>query len=97
MQENAVVDFEYNGRWNPEPIRRRVAPYQILMDEGLCFLFGYDLNKKAVRLFALNRMKNYVVTDEHFEIPNDFEFSFCCGGLEKDRKSDDEKGGESLM
>lgn len=80
MQENIIVDFEYSGRWNPEPIRRRVAPYQILMDEGLCFLFGYDLNKKAVRLFALNRMKDCVVTDEHFEIPDDFEFSSYCGG-----------------
>ena len=80
LQENAVVDFEYSGRWNTKSTRRRVEPYQILMDEGLCFLFGYDLNKKAVRLFALNRMKDFIVTNEHFEIPDDFEFSSYCGG-----------------
>ena len=81
MQEDLIIAFEYNGRWNSDSSRRRVVPYQILMDEGLCLLFGYDLNKSAVRLFALNRMKNCVVTDERFDLPDDFEFSpYCSGG-----------------
>ncbi|MGI0529831.1 WYL domain-containing protein [Treponema socranskii] len=47
----------------------------------LCtFVSGYDLNKKAVRLFALNRMKDFIVTNEHFELADDFEFSSYCGG-----------------
>lgn len=80
MQENVIVEFDYNGRWNTETTHRRIEPYQILMDDGMCFLFGYDLNKYAERMFSLNRMKNIVVTDEKFELPEDYDFSSRCGG-----------------
>lgn len=80
LQENVIVEFDYNGRWNTETTHRRIEPYQILMDDGMCFLFGYDLNKYAERMFSLNRMKNVVVTDEKFELPEDYDFSSRCGG-----------------
>jgi len=57
-----IIEFDYNGRWNAETTHRRIAPYQILMDDGMCFLFGYDLNKDAERMFYLNRMKNLTVS-----------------------------------
>ena len=59
---------------------RRVHPYQILLDDGHCFLFCYDETKEEERLFALNRIKKLVVTDNSFELPEDFEFSSRCGG-----------------
>lgn len=80
LQKNLIVEFDYAGRWNQEKSHRRIAPYQILMDNGQCFLFGYDLNKDTERMFSLNRMKNFIVTSEHFELPDDFEFSSRCGG-----------------
>ena len=80
LQENLIVEFDYTGRWKPENTHRRIAPYQILMDDGQCFLFGYDLNKDAERMFSLNRMENFIATSEHFELPDDFEFSSRCGG-----------------
>ena len=80
LQKNLIVEFDYAGRWNPEKSHRRIAPYQILMDDGQCFLFGYDLNKDAERMFSLNRMETFIVTSEHFELPDDFEFSSRCGG-----------------
>ena len=80
LNENLVVVFDYTGIWKPEPTKRRVMPYQILMDDGKFHLFGYDLDKKAERLFSLSRMKNFVVTEERFSLPKDFEFSSRCGG-----------------
>ncbi len=80
LQENLIVEFDYNGRWNTEPSYRRLSPYQILLNNGQCFLFGYDLSKEAERLFSLNRMQNFVVTTEHFELPEVFDFSSRCGG-----------------
>lgn len=80
LQNNLIIEFDYKGRWNTEITHRRVRPYQILMDEGLCLLFGYSEERKAERLFVLNRMCNLAVTDEHFELPENFEFSSRCGG-----------------
>ena len=80
LQNNLIIEFDYKGRWNTEITHRRVRPYQILMDEGQCLLFGYSEERKAERLFVLNRMCNLAVTDEHFELPENFEFSSRCGG-----------------
>ena len=80
MQENFVIEFDYNGRWNPESSHRRVHPYQILLDDGVCFVFGFSEERDDERLFALNRIKNLTVTSEHFELPEDFDFSSRCGG-----------------
>lgn len=80
LQNNLIIEFDYKGRWNTEITHRRVRPYQILMDEGQCLLFGYSEERKAERLFVLNRMCNLAVTDGHFELPENFEFSSRCGG-----------------
>ena len=80
LQENLIVEFDYKGRWNTEITHRRISPYQILMDNGQFFLFGYDLNKGAERIFSLSRMQNYIITSEHFELPDNYEFSTRCGG-----------------
>lgn len=80
MQGNRIVEFDYNGRWQTQTTHRRVHPYQFLFDDGMCFLFGYSEERKAERLFLLNRMKNLSVTDERFQLPEDYEFSSRCGG-----------------
>lgn len=80
LQNNLIIEFDYKGRWNTEITHRRVRPYQILMDEGQYLLFGYSEERKAERLFVLNRMCKLAVTDGHFELPENFEFSSRCGG-----------------
>lgn len=80
MQENLVIEFDYNGRWNTETTHRRVHPYQLLLDEGVCFVFGFSEERKAVRLFSLNRIKNLTLTKDSFTLPADFEFKTHCGG-----------------
>ena len=80
LQSNLIIEFDYKGRWNTEITHRRVHPYQILLEEGRCLLFGYSEERNAERLFVLNRMFNLDVTDEHFELPENFQFSARCGG-----------------
>ncbi|MBQ3687246.1 MAG: WYL domain-containing protein [Treponema sp.] len=80
MQENRIIEFDYNGRWNTKTTHRRVRAYQILLDDGHCFVFGYDETRDAERLFALNRIKNLIVSDVTFELPEDYEFASRCGG-----------------
>ena len=83
MQENRIIEFDYNGRWNTNTIHRRVHPYQLLLDDGVCFVFGFSEERNAVRLFSLNRIKNLALTKDSFTLPADFfklctKTVFCC-------------------
>lgn len=80
LQGNLIVEFDYSGRWNTETTHRRFTPYQFLFDEGRCFVFGYDKYREAERIFSLSRIKNLAVTEERFDLPDDFDFSSRCGG-----------------
>lgn len=84
LKENSIIKFDYNGRWNTSTTHRMLRPYQILLQDGLYFVFGYDENadggKGGERLFNLSRMKNLENTKRTFELPEDFEFATRCGG-----------------
>lgn len=79
IKQNKIVEFDYIGRWNPTPTHRRVKPYQLLIDEGI-FLFGWSEERKDERVFAIGRIHNLTITDEEFELPEDFQFENRCGG-----------------
>ena len=80
LQGNFVVEFDYTGRWDTSIKHRRVHPYQLLLHEGVCYLYGFAEERNAVRLFVLTRMSNLVVTTDYFELPERYEFSARCGG-----------------
>lgn len=84
LQENMVLKFDYNGRWKTETTHRLLRPYQVLLQDGMYYVFGFDESadggKGGERLFNLSRMKNLENTKQSFELPEDFEFSSRCGG-----------------
>lgn len=84
MKENVLIEFDYNGRWRTETTHRMLRPYQVLLQDGMYFVFGYDENandgKGGERLFNLSRMKNLKATKKGFELPENFDFSTRCGG-----------------
>ena len=84
LKENTIIKFDYNGRWNTSTTHRMLRPYQILLQDGLYFVFGYDESaeggKGSERLFNLSRMKNLENTKKTFVLPEDFEFASRCGG-----------------
>lgn len=80
IKENKVIEFDYNGRWNTNTTHRRVYPYQILLDEGMYFLFGYAEERDAERIFCLTRMKNLKLTEKTFTLPENYDFTKRCGG-----------------
>ncbi len=84
LQKNLVLKFDYNGRWNTATSHRILRPYQVLLQDGMYFVFGFDESadggKGDERIFNLSRMKNLEKTDRKFDLPEDFEFSSRCGG-----------------
>lgn len=84
LQENLILEFDYNGRWNTATTHRRVRPYQLLMEDGMHFLFCYDelanKGKGGERLFCLPRIKNIQASKEKFTLPKNYEFASRSSG-----------------
>ena len=76
IKNNCLLDFTYNSKWEPEEHHRRVAPYQIVIDDGSLFLYGADYKPgKSPRLFKLAKMHNVeVIENQHFDLPDNFRF-----------------------
>lgn len=84
LKENTLLQFDYNGRWRTETTHRMVHPYQVLLQDGMYYVFGFDENankgKGGERLFNLSRMKNIENINKTFNLPENFEFASRCGG-----------------
>jgi len=66
------VEFDYRKPGDARKLRRRVRPYHMANRENLWYLIAYDLERNALRTYALPRISDVVVTKERFEKPTDF-------------------------
>ncbi len=69
--------YQYSIDLSYTPARRsaetyRFDPYTLLFYGGALYLGGYAHNRKALRLFLVDRINDLAVLDERFEIPDDF-------------------------
>ncbi|GMO55376.1 MAG: WYL domain-containing protein [Treponemataceae bacterium] len=76
LRENSVITFDYKGAWDSESYPRRVHPWQLLFDSanGVWYLTAYSVEREALRVFSLIRMKNVCLTDETFTLPDDYDY-----------------------
>jgi predicted DNA-binding transcriptional regulator YafY len=74
LRDNKVVSFEYRGTWDEGFHQRKVRPYQLLFDNGVWFLYGYAEERKDIRMFALPRIRNAVISSESFTLPEDYDY-----------------------
>ena len=78
LNQNHILQFDYTDRWGKKTEQRRLRPYQLVLDEGVCYLFGFDELRQTERIFSLVRMKNTVVTGDEFELPDNYDFESRC-------------------
>ena len=74
MKTNQIIEFDYNGLRRPEQTHRRVHPYQLVMNEGQVYIFGFSEERDAERIFNLARLSNLVITKDQFELPENYDF-----------------------
>lgn len=72
QQERREVTFAYRKAGADEREMRRVHPYHLTHREHLWYLVGYDLDRAAIRTFALPRMDAVKLTRRYFPAPMDF-------------------------
>jgi len=82
IKENRKISMKYKGRWSQgaEETTHLVSPYQILLVDGVSFLWGKSEQKNDTRLFSFHRIKRANLLAETFDLPEDFEFEKHCGG-----------------
>ncbi len=57
-----------------------VDPYTLLFYNSSLYLGGYAHNRKALRLFLVDRIETLTATEERFEVPEDYASAHLTGG-----------------
>jgi proteasome accessory factor B len=66
------VSFQYRKPGDPGKSSRNVQPYHLAHRENLWYLIGFDLERSALRTFALPRIEGVAVSKKSFVKPADF-------------------------
>ena len=74
-----VIDIAYYTMSRKKETRRKVAPYKLWFLDGTFYLIGHCKWIKEIRIFAVDRIKMLALTDEIFEVPDDFDIDDFMG------------------
>lgn len=67
-----TLTFDYRPLQKSTFMSRTVDPYHIVCQRGNWYVIGFCHDKGDVRIFSFSRMKNLLMTAEHFSVPKDF-------------------------
>jgi predicted DNA-binding transcriptional regulator YafY len=71
--DRRVVDIVYYTMSRKKKTQRKVAPYKIWFYNGGFYLIGHCKWRDGIRIFAVDRIKSIHVTDETFNVPEEFD------------------------
>ncbi len=63
--------------WTPsreEETERTIEPYRLWYVNGALYMVAYCHVRKGVRTFLIDRVREWELTEKHYEIPEDFDF-----------------------
>lgn len=66
------ITFDYRKPGDAKKTIRRVQPYHLANRENSWYLIGFDLERKALRTFALPRIASVAIMSKNFARPADF-------------------------
>ena len=74
-----VIDIVYYTMSRKKETRRKVEPYKLWFLDGTFYLIGHCKWIKEIRVFAVDRIKMLALTDEIYEVPDDFDVDDFMG------------------
>jgi len=66
LKENRTIKFQYKKLGAKKPQPRHVHPYHLACIENHWYLFGYDVDRKAIRTFVLARLTDLRLRRQRF-------------------------------
>jgi predicted DNA-binding transcriptional regulator YafY len=72
--ERRTVRIEYTTARTGKVSRRDLDPYRVWYRGGALYVIGHDHRSGEVRTFAVDRIRDPVLQEERFELPDDFDF-----------------------
>ena len=66
------VEIDYYSMSRKKKNRRKVAPFKIWFFDATLYLIGNCGLREDIRIFALDRIRNFELTDEKFQMPAEF-------------------------
>ena len=66
------LEISYYTMSRNQETRRAVAPYKMWFLDGAFYMIGFCQLRKDFRIFALDRIKDFHLTDEPFEVSESF-------------------------
>ncbi|PLX98786.1 MAG: transcriptional regulator [Desulfuromonas sp.] len=75
-QKRCRIQYRPVGR---EAADYQVDPYTLLFFKNGLYIGGYAHNRKALRLFAVERIIHLEILDERFEVPEDYRVAMLTG------------------
>ncbi len=66
------VEIMYQAVSTGKTTKRKIDPYQVWVMNGSFYLIAFCNFRNAIRTFAMDRIKSYSITDESFEMSEDF-------------------------
>ena len=70
--QKKCIEIDYYTMSRNKKTRRTVAPYKIWFFDGTFYLIGNCGLREDIRIFAMDRIQNFELTNETFEMPKDF-------------------------
>lgn len=67
-----TLEMEYKTAQNKDYEIRLFDPYHMICQKGSWYVLGYSYHAKAIRLYAMPRIRNCKITNDKFSIPKDF-------------------------
>jgi predicted DNA-binding transcriptional regulator YafY len=72
IADQHYLEITYYTMSRNQETRRRVAPYKMWFLDGAFYIIAFCRLRKEVRLFALDRIKEFDLTDEPFDVSENF-------------------------
>ena len=72
--DRASLDISYHTFSRGQMTERRLDPYRLFYFQGGLYVIGFDHLRSDIRIFALERIREWSVTEETFERAEDFDF-----------------------
>lgn len=68
------LDVTYHTFSRGVVTERRIDPYRLFYFQGGLYVIGFDHLRNEIRIFALERIQRWTLTEETFPLPEDFDF-----------------------